>query len=157
MQEFRRKFHKGLSLGLLFICLIMAGALNSPYSVHILIPGDAEHGYHLLADICVYAWDRPLNIPGHSFQNSNPDTEGCSSLNQTPFSCCCDRDVCPTNTAIIVAISRKPYTPDPTATIPLYLNPDSLWTADGYSIPLSMGKVIFFGPPIYLRNSSFLC
>ncbi len=157
MKEFSRKFHKRLSLGLLFICLIMAGALNSPFSCCSLIPGNAEHGYHLLADICVYAWDRPLNIPGNSFQNPNPDTQGCSSLNRTPFSCCYDHDVCPTNAAIIAAISRRPYTPDPIATIALYLHPDLLWTDDGYSIPLSMRKVIFSEPPIYLRNSSFLC
>jgi hypothetical protein len=144
-------------IGLLFICLIMAGISNSPYSCHIPIPGNAEHGHHLLADICVYAWDRPLNIPGHSSQNSNPDIEGCSSSNHTPFSCCIDHGVCPTNTAIIAAISSRPHTPDPTATIPLCLHPDIFWTADGYSISLSMRKVILFGPPIYLRNSSFLC
>lgn len=157
MQSNRRKFHKGLSLSLLFICLIMSGALNSPHSCHILIPGNAEHGCHLLADNCVYAWNQPLSIAGHSFQNSNPDTEGCFPLNHTPFSCCCDRDICPTNTKIIAAISSKPYLPDSTEIIPLYLHPDILRSTDGYSIPLSMGKVIFFDPPIFLRNSSFLC
>ncbi len=153
----RRKFYKVSSFGFLLICLIMAGALNSAYSCRTLIPGNAEHCSPVPADICVYAWDRPLNIPERSFRNSNPDTEGCFSLNRTPFSCRCDRDVCPKTTAIIAAISRRPAPPDPTAAIPLYLYPDIFRTADEYSIPFSVGEIVFSGPPVYLLNASFLC
>lgn len=152
-----KNYYKVTTFGLICFYLIMSGALNSPFLFRSLIPRCAEHAHHVIADICVSNLDRPLNILGFSFQKSNSDPESCSSLNHTPLSCCCDREVSPITVEIVATISRSPVTPDPAATIPHYLHRDIFWTTDRYSISLSIEKIILFGPPIYLRNSSFLC